>query len=57
MLNMPASSQDHKKQYTTKHCKEYDVCTVAILDTVSTDNQKTSKKEELTVPGDTGEGF
>lgn len=45
----------NKKQKNPKFCKGYDAGTVAILDPVSTDNQKISKKEEFTVPGDTGD--
>lgn len=52
MLNMPASSKDNKSTI-----KIIMFCTVAISDLVATDHQMVYKKEELTVLGDTGEGF
>lgn len=52
MLNMPASSKDNKSTI-----KIIMFCTVAISDLVATDHQMVHKKEELTVLGDTGEGF
>ena len=47
MLNILANSQDNRRPYTTKYYKEYNVCTVAVFDTVSTDNQKISKKRRV----------